>query len=58
MSKRKLSAYKRELLNQAQDICDDEDRSTEYMIQFMQDYAGCSHDQVMDFILEGAELIK
>jgi hypothetical protein len=32
------------------DICDDEDRSTEYMLQFAQDYADCGFDRVMDYI--------
>ena len=38
------------LLYEAQQICDEEDRSTEYMIAFMQDYADCSFDQVMDYL--------
>jgi len=39
-----------ELLKEAEDICDREDRSVEYMIQFMQDYAKCSHETVMKYI--------
>lgn len=34
----------------AMDICDTEDRSTEYMIQFMQDFAGVSFDCVISFL--------
>jgi len=30
--------------------CDQEDKSTEYMIQYMQDYAGVGLDTVIDFI--------
>ncbi len=39
-----------EKLREAETICDDEDRSTEYMIQFMQDYANVSFDCVMKYI--------
>lgn len=42
----------RTLLSQAKEICDKEDRSTEYMIQFMQDYAKVSFDCVIEY-LEG-----
>ena len=37
-------------LKEAMDICDQEDRSTEYMIQYMQDYAKVSHDCVMNYL--------
>ena len=40
----------REKLIEAQRICDEENRSTEYMIQFMQDYAHVSFDAVMNFL--------
>lgn len=39
-----------EKLRESEQICNDEDRSTEYMIQFMQDYANVSHDCVMNYI--------
>ena len=34
----------------AMETCNREDRSTEYMIQFMQDYAGVDCDCVMNFL--------
>ena len=37
-------------IKEAFDICNEEDRSTEYMLQFAQDYAECSFDRVMDYI--------
>jgi len=40
----------KELLQQAMDICDGEDRSTAYMIQFMQDYAKVSYDCVIKYL--------
>lgn len=43
------------LLKNAMAICDEEDRSTEYMIQFMQDYANCSFDTVIDYLNECSE---
>lgn len=49
----KISKAKLALLREAQEICDEEDRSTEYMIQFMQDYAGCSFDQVIAYLTDG-----
>ena len=42
-------------LIEAQKICDDEDRSTEYMIQFMQDYARVDFDCVMKFLQQESE---
>jgi hypothetical protein len=37
-------------LKEAEDICDAENRSTEYMIEFMQEYAKVSFDCVMNYI--------
>jgi hypothetical protein len=37
-------------LKEAQDICDKEEQSTEYMIRFMQDYAKVSFDCIMKYI--------
>lgn len=39
-----------EKLREAEKMCNDEDRSTEYMIQFMQDYANVSFECVMNYI--------
>lgn len=40
------------LLDEAMEICDEEDKSTGYMIEFMQDFAGVSYDCVMDYLAE------
>lgn len=50
-----MTDEKREQLRIAQEICDEEERSTEYMIAFMQDFAECSFDEVMEFLKEEAE---
>ena len=39
-------------LQVAMEICYEEDRSTEYMIQFMQDSAGVSHEVVLEYLGE------
>ncbi len=43
-------AETRRLLRQAMLQCEEEDRSTEYMIQFMQDSCSVNHDCVMSFL--------
>ncbi len=35
--------------------CDEHDKSTEYMLQYMQDYANVSHDTVMNFLMKTTE---
>ncbi len=40
----------KELLQIAQQQCDDEDKSTEYMLQYMQDVAGVDLDCVLNFL--------
>ena len=40
------------LLDQAQDYCDQNDKSTEFMIQYMQDFAQCSFETVMQYLKE------
>ena len=42
-------------LLQAQEWCDENDKSTEFMIQFMMDSAGVSHDCVMSFLNKQAD---
>ncbi len=44
----------RALLEIAQGYCDDEDKSTEFMIEYMQDVAGTDFDTVMSFLKESA----
>lgn len=38
------------LLEQAKQLCDNEDRSTEYMIEYMSDFANVSHDTVVEYL--------
>jgi len=40
----------KQLLKEAEEICNAEDRSTEYMIQFMQDHANVDFECVMSYI--------
>lgn len=55
MSKRRnqyrLTAVQRELIDAAMDICNDEDRSTEYMLQYCTDMSGADYDAVVDYIV-------
>lgn len=37
-------------LEEAYNICEEEDRSTEYMLQFLQDYAEVDLDTVLSFL--------
>lgn len=37
-------------LMEAMEYCEKEDKSTEFMIQYMMDYAGVDHDCVMGFL--------
>lgn len=47
---KKIPDEKKVLLEAAQNYCDDNDKSTEFMIQYMQDYADVSHDVVMQYL--------
>jgi hypothetical protein len=40
----------KEKLRQAAEICDEEDRSIEYMIEFMKGVVGVDHDCVMKYL--------
>lgn len=35
--------------------CDEEDKSTEFMFQYMADTAGVSYDRAVDFVVETTE---
>jgi hypothetical protein len=48
---------KRTLMKMAQEWCDSHDKSTEFMIQYMQDFAGVDHDTVMEFLQEKSIII-
>jgi hypothetical protein len=49
-----MSKDKMDLLREAQAYCDEEDKSTEFMIQYMQDYADVSFDEVIEFLTSQA----
>jgi hypothetical protein len=53
-----MKAKTKELLKQAIEICDKEDRSTAYTIQFMQDYAKVDFDCVIKYLEGLASTIK
>jgi len=40
----------RRLLKEAQEYCDEHDKSTEFMLQYMQDVAGVDLDCVINFL--------
>ena len=42
-------------LLEAKQFCDDNDKSTEFMLQYMQDYAGVDLDCVLDFLMKGRQ---
>jgi hypothetical protein len=50
-----MSEETRRLLKEAQDWCDDNDKSTEFMLEYMQDYANTDFDTVMSFLEEQME---
>lgn len=47
-----LTDTQRGLLLEAKEWCDDNDKSIEFMIQYMQDFSGCTHDQVIEWLTE------
>lgn len=49
-----ITAETRKKLKKAQNMCDSEGKSTEFMLQYMQDFAGVDLDTVMDFLKEQA----
>ena len=52
MPKNKLTDEVRELLIEARDYCNDMDKSTEFMLQYMQDVANVDLDVVIQFLEE------
>jgi hypothetical protein len=46
----KMKAITKEKLLTAWQYCDEEDKSTEYMLQYMQDVAGVDMDCVISFM--------
>lgn len=49
----KLSQAKKQLLLEAKNYCDAKDKSTEFMLQYMQDFADVDHDTVIHFLTVG-----
>jgi hypothetical protein len=45
-----MKAKTKFLLEEAQRYCDEHDKSTEFMIQYMQDFAHVDFDCVMNFL--------
>jgi hypothetical protein len=45
-----MSIEEKELILQAWDYCDTEDKSTEFMLQYMSDVSGVDYDEVVDYI--------
>lgn len=45
----------RAMLQMVQEECDEDDKSTEFMIQYMQDRCSVDFDTVMEFLHEGCE---
>lgn len=48
----KIDEVTRAQLEMAKKYCDDEDKSTEFMIEYMQDVANTNFDTVMAFLTE------
>jgi hypothetical protein len=46
----KISEDKIKLLKEAQAYCDENDKSTEFMLQYMQDFAGVDLEVVIEFL--------
>lgn len=45
-----ITKEQRELLKEAHSWCDENDKSTEFMIQYMQDFAGVDFDDVINYL--------
>lgn len=45
-----MKAKTKMLLEEAQKYCDENDKSTEFMLQYMQDFAGVNLDCVISFL--------
>ena len=46
-----MKASTKQKLKEAQKFCDDNDKSTEFMIEYMQDFAGVSQDCVINYLM-------
>jgi len=50
-----MKAVTKRKLKEAHKYCDEHDKSTEYMIAYMQGYAGVNHDCVMNYLISKSE---
>lgn len=50
-----ITGEQRKLLIEARDYCNEYDKSDEFMMQYMQDFAGVNLDQVVTFLMEEGE---
>lgn len=41
----------KQLILEAWDYCDEEDKSTEFMLQYMSDVSGVDYDSVVEYII-------
>ena len=51
-----MTEGKKALMREAQNYCDEKDKSTEFMIQYMMDTADATHDEVMEFLVSQSNL--
>ena len=45
-----MKAEKIKLLSEAYKYCNDKEKSTEFMLEYMQDFAGVDMDDVLEFL--------
>lgn len=50
-----MTIEQEKILIEAQQYCDDEDKSTEFMLQYMADMAEVEYDAVVDWLMARAE---
>ena len=56
--KRGIAAWQVAKMKQAQEYCDKEDKSMEFMFQYMKDVARVSHEDVMAFLTNNYVVIR
>ena len=47
----RLTKQTKKLLKHAQEFCDEQDKSTEFMLQYMQDVANVDLDTVLEYLI-------
>lgn len=50
-----MKAKTKDMLFTAWAYCDEHDKSTEFMFQYMSDFAGVDYDDVVDFVINTSE---